>query len=222
MYRSFLDLPSSTAFFRLPNSFASHLPTFQVVPFQYEISDPFFRTTIQWSVSLSSFYHSSARSITSPVSSRRKMYKYHYIAQKQRIMLKNIIAKEVRLTRVLRLRVGPVGALWLSLWGCLLFVLTFSVLYAAFTNTKRHDSCNYHNTIEQILSTFWGSRNWVCDSDWEYFIYAGRPFIQFVSREIRAGTDVLHWRKRESGFKLFKPLRIFLTDKIPIGVFVSA
>ena len=27
---------------------------------------------------------------------------------------------------------------------------------------------------------------------------------------------------REGGFKLFKPIRIFLTDKIPIGVFVSA
>ena len=38
---------------------------------------------------------------------------------------------KVSLTRVLRFRVGPAGTLWLSLWGCLLFVSTFSVFYAA-------------------------------------------------------------------------------------------
>lgn len=42
--------------------------------------------------------HTSSR-LYKKVSSRRKMYNYHYIAQKQRIMLENIIAKESKFNK---------------------------------------------------------------------------------------------------------------------------
>lgn len=88
----FISFPVFSIQKEWPLPFSQYQSPFSCLPQRHLLS-------WQWSGSLSSFYHSSARSITSPVSSRRKMYKYHYIAQKQRIMLENIIAKESKFNK---------------------------------------------------------------------------------------------------------------------------